>query len=561
MKMIQPFERLRRILRRIDGRGYKAYKEIAGTYRFGDFDVTIEHVQSDPFAPPSRIAAEIELKKLGLPDWSYSTKVARIATADYLLRRLHDRASKFSRKRGSGKSGIYSVLKPGQAVLPRSGCEIIGSKLKIRFGIGLPADGRKIKSEVALHMFFAELPQILSAVKAKDFPLDELKSFVDAVVDQNFIRNSLWKLGLVAFVADGAILPRRSGIDDRPMEKAVRFRSPNSMRITLKLPSGKTVSGIGIPQGVTLIVGGGFHGKSTLLEAIQFGVYDHIPGDGRELVVSLAETVKIRAEDGRYIDNVDISGFIRGLPSGYDTQSFGTEDASGSTSQAANIVEALEIGAKLLLIDEDTSATNFMLRDELMRELIRKEPIVPFIDRAKELFEKFGVSSIIVVGGAGDYLSIADTVILMEEYVPIDATHRAKSIAIKRKYEPRPPFPFKMPKPRKLQTRYLDPYRGKKIKVDAKSLTEITFGRYTIDMSAIEQLVEIGQARAIAKLILYMATKYSGLPLRDMVEKALNDIEMHGFDAIGRVGGGLALPRKFELAAAVNRLRCARFLK
>ncbi len=548
-------DRLKRLLRRIDGKGYGAYKELQGEYDFRWFKFAVRHVQSDPFAPPGRFEAAIPLEKLKFPPELTEGTTEKMALSDYLLRVLSSTAARFSKKRGSGNSGLFVFARPSQSILLRSGVEVREKELIVRFGVGLPADGRRIRSDVALTMLLRELPLIMESILSGKRKESELAEHVATAVDAEYLRGILKAEGLVAFIADGSMLPRVSGVDDRPMAGGVPFRSPPELRRKFRLPSGREVSGMGIPRGVTLIAGGGFHGKSTLLEAIQFGVYDHIPGDGREFAVTVPDAVKIRAEDGRYIDNVDISGFITDLPSGIDTRHFSTGDASGSTSQAANIVEAIEMGAHLLLIDEDTSATNFMIRDEAMRELIRKEPIVPFIDRAGELYRKFGISSIIVVGGAGDYLSIADTVILMEEYQPLCVTGRAHRIAAQYPYHPAPPFEFQAVEPRWVIPDSLNPYRGRKIKVDARSKHSIGFGRSEIDLSAVEQIAERDQTRAIARLMLHAVRHHHRLPLRRMCESAIDDVVRNGFGVLDRVDGFLALPRRFEIAAAFNRLR------
>ena len=552
-------ERLRRTLRRIDGRGYGAYRDIEGEFDFQWFKLVVRHVQSDPFAPPGRFEVHIPIERLKLPEWAVRGQTERIAASDFMLRLVAKKAERFSRKRGSGNSGLYAFARPGQKILRRSGLEIGRDAVILRFGVGLPADGRRIRAGTAITMLTKEVPEIVETLLPGNRDDGAMSGHVMTAVDADFVRGKLRGNGLVAFIADGSMLPRESGVDDRPMEGGRPFRSPDELRVEFQLPSGRTVSGMGIPEGVTLIAGGGFHGKSTLLEAIQFGVYNHIPGDGRELAVSLRDGVKIRAEDGRYIHNVDISGFITRLPSGIDTRHFSNADASGSTSQAANIVEAIEMGTHLLLIDEDTSATNFMIRDELMRELIRKEPIVPFIDRARELHRRYGISSIIVVGGAGDYLSIADTVILMEEYEPICATERAHRIASKRPYRPAPEFEFPGVSARQLIPDSVSPYRGRKIKVDARSKHHITFGRQDIDLSAVEQIAEREQARAIAKIMLHGMQSYPDLPLKEMCEAVFAEIERSGFAVLGRIDGFLAMPRKFEVAAALNRLRGMKF--
>ncbi|RMD94921.1 MAG: ATPase, partial [Calditrichaeota bacterium] len=331
------------------------------------------------------------------------------------------------------------------------------------------------------------------------------------------------------------------------------------------------ITGMGIPAGVTLIVGGGYHGKSTLLKALERGVYPHIPGDGREYVVTLPDAVKIRAEDGRRVEQVDISPFITNLPFGQNTKSFCTDDASGSTSQAANIMEALEAGARLLLVDEDTSATNFMVRDARMQALVHKqfEPITPFLDRVRQLYESLGVSTILVMGGCGDYLDVADTVIMMRNYLPVDITEEARKVAqslpTRRRQEVSSDFSLKVsriPLPESF-----DPSRGKRpIKIDAKALDLILFGTDPIDLRYVEQLVDISQTRAVGYAINLACKKFMDgrTPLPAILDALENYLNEHGLDVLDpfRRGeqhpGNFARPRRFEIAAAINRLRTLR---
>ena len=332
-----------------------------------------------------------------------------------------------------GTSGLVAVEAGGQEVLLRNSCVIDDRFLEIRFVVGLPAAGRSVLAREAIEIFFTEIP----AVAAESLFIDRVEGgafahHVDTVEDYHHLRSSLSDLGLAAFVADGSLLARNSGVDDRPITNGgIPFVSPPSLSVTVTLPHRGRITGMGIPRGVTLIVGGGFHGKSTLLSALERGVYPHVPGDGRELVAADPTAVRIRAEDGRYIQKVDISPFITNLPLGRDTANFCSENASGSTSQAASIIEALEAGSSLLLIDEDTSATNFMIRDERMQQLITKdkEPITPFVDKVGKLFIDHGVSTILVMGGSGDYFDVADTVIAMDTYLPQDVSDRAKEIS------------------------------------------------------------------------------------------------------------------------------------
>jgi predicted ABC-class ATPase len=322
---------------------------------------------------------------------------------------------------------------------------------------------------------------------------------------------------------------------------------------------------MGIPEGVTLIVGGGYHGKSTLLNALELGIYNHIPGDGRELVVTVPGTTKIRAADGRSIAKTDISPFIDNLPFAKDTRAFSTENASGSTSQAANIVEAVEAGAGVLLLDEDTSATNFMIRDRRMQQLVSKdkEPITPFIDRVRQLYEDKGVSTVLVMGGSGDYFSVADHVIQMTDYVPHDVTEQArriaKTFATGRLEEggrcfgeitPRMPLP-----------KSINPFKGRnRIKISAGGPREIIFGRTRIDFGDVEQVVDISQTRALGHAILYARKYMDGQrPLKQVIELVLKDLDRAGLDILTPyVTGDLARFRGIELAAVINRMRTLR---
>ena len=569
---MQGKEALLRTLRRIDGRGYKAYKDIEGTYDFGEFVLHIDHVQGDPFAAPSKIRVEVEQRQARFPPELFKNKERKVALEDYIARAFERAIRRHVKgRRGSGHSGLFDIDAGGQEILERSCVNISAQRLEVRFVMGLPAAGRTVLGGQAIEMFFDELPKVVrDSCFYRNLPADEVREHVTTSEDATFIRRRLRDLKLVAFVADGAILPRESGISQKPMPRseAIPFQSPPSLRVTIETPNHGPITGMGIPEGVTLIVGGGYHGKSTLLRAIERGVYNHIPGDGREFVITIEEAVKIRAEDGRRVERVDISPFIHNLPRGRDTESFSTDDASGSTSQAANIIEALEVGAKLLLIDEDTSATNFMIRDARMQRLVakEKEPITPFIDRVRQLYEELGVSTILVMGGSGDYFDVADTVIMMDNYVPRDVTEEAKRIAremttgrVKEAVDSIKAIRKRCPQPGSIE-----PHRGEKLKLDAKGLHTIVIGRSVIDLSLVEQLVDESQTRAIAYAIYHALRRYmdGGTTLAEIVERIERDIDQFGLDVLAPYRGmrphDFARPRKFEIAAALNRLRTLR---
>jgi predicted ABC-class ATPase len=565
---MKSLEQLQDALRALDGKGYKAYKSIQGRYAAEGLSLHIDHVQGDPYADPSRFRALVPPEEAGFPEWAIRNPPRRSGAADFLNRRLHAAFRATARSLGSGKSGDLRVLGPGQEVLERTSLAIdADGRVEARFRVGLPARGRRIKGKAAAELVRAAVDALGSALFFDALDESALLRHVETVEDATHLRAQLRPNGLVAFVADDARLPRRSGIDDRPMEGAgvVPFRSPETLRVRLDTPNSGEVEGMGIPEGVTLIVGGGYHGKSTLLRAIERGIYEHVPGDGRERVVTVAEAVKIRAEDGRRVEGTDISNFIGRLPGGEDTSRFRTENASGSTSQAAAIVEALEVGATALLLDEDTSATNFMIRDARMQRLIAREhePITPFIDRARQLSDDLGISTVIVVGGSGDYFDVADTIIAMREYVPGEVTEQARGVA-----EGLPTHraaeggEWRTIRERRPDPGSIDPRRGKRaVSIKVRSRDRVAFGTGTVDLGAVEQIVEEAQTRALAH-----AAVWAGREVLDG-DLTMGEAMARIMEAISREGPGLVHPhrlgelagfRRFELAAFLNRLRTFR---
>ncbi len=554
------------MLRRIDGRGYKAYKDIRDTYDFGIFTLIVDHVQGDPYAAPSRVRVRVPQENARFPEDTCHNRSREIALRDFLTRRFFEAARKFCRgNRGIGKSGEIAIDRPGQEILERTSAFVTKGYVEARFVMGLPAVGRKIAGRDAAAMFFEELPRIVdAALLFKNVSATSLYEHIKTAEDADFLRDSLKDLGLVAFVADGTVLPRASGVDQRPLSRGtvVPFESPQSLRCEIELPNRGSITGMGVPCGVTLIVGGGYHGKSTLLRALELGIYNHIPGDGREYVVTSPAAVKIRAEDNRRIEKVDISSFIVNLPFGQDTGAFSTDDASGSTSQAANIMESLEMGASVLLIDEDTSATNFMIRDRRMQELVSKdkEPITPFIDKIQQMYRDRGVSSILALGGSGDYFDVADQVICMVEYRPHDFTERARTIA--RTYRTERTAEggdsFGNIGERIPLAGSFDPRRGKRdVKISSRGLQSIEFGTHAIDLGAVEQLVDTSKTRAMGDAIHYATTYMDGKrTVKEIVDAVLQAIEAESLDVLGPwPAGDYAAFRGLELAAAINRLR------
>ncbi|WP_163582524.1 ABC-ATPase domain-containing protein [Gracilibacillus saliphilus] len=563
-------KKLQQLLQNIDGKGYKAYKSIQGSYSFHRYEVCVDYVQGDPFASPSKIRIVIPDVYRPIKDEWKQYKQRNIYVADHIARSVAKAIKKESNQpKGSGKSGLIHIDQPGQEILERTAVQIKKDKTIICLSVGLPANGRRINGKEAEKLFFSILPSILknSIFSIKD---DELAKSVQLADQHIAIREKMKENNWIAFVADGAILPRESGVSNRPLRKAVPFESPQENRVEIKLPHREeALTGMAIRKGISLIVGGGYHGKSTLLQALERGVYHHIRGDGREYVLTDPDAVKIRAEDGRQVTSVNISAFINDLPHGQTTTKFTTENASGSTSQATNVVEAIEAGATTLLIDEDTSATNFMIRDARMQALVHqdKEPITPFIDKIKQLRDDLDVSTILVMGGSGDYFDVADQVIMMDQYKPFNVTEKAREI-VENQPVSRQPVTEKLVRDMN-QRIFLPPslnlQKGKKKKVQAKGLYTVMMGASTIQLEDVEQLVDASQTRAIAELLRYMEAK-GVLEQGKSLTALLNDIE-HVMDQEGLQAfapfpnqhpGDLARPRRFEIAACLNRMRTAK---
>lgn len=556
---------LRELLTRIDHKGYPAYKDTRGSYQFEGYVLSIDHVQGDPFAAPSKVSIHVPEKTAGFPSDLYEEKHKRIALQDYLLRKFARESETFNFKaKGSGKSGLMSVSRCGQEILERTACELKqDGTLIIRMEIGFPANGRTINSRELIKILFEFLPGcVKKSLYYSSLNKKDVQKNAELAEDQQFIREQLPKLGLAAFVANGSILPRESGISNRPMKQAIAFQSPKSMELSLELPNYGKITGMGIRQGITLIVGGGYHGKSTLLKALELGVYNHISGDGREYVITNHTAVKIRAEDGRSIKQSDISMFINNLPNGKDTVHFCTQDASGSTSQAANVIEAMEAGTSLMLIDEDTSATNFMIRDELMQRVVNRdsEPITPFIDRVQELFTQYHISTILVAGSSGSYFHKADCILQMDHYLPKDITEFAKQEAAAF------PIPNDLVKPctapsfHRIVKSDFNFKKNDRIKLKTQGRDSVLINKETIDLRYVEQLADSEQLSSLGILVKYAQLHiFDGKKtLSDAVEELCRMLDKKGLPAVcegSYVPCGYAVPRKQEIFACLNRYR------
>ncbi|MDE7298115.1 MAG: ABC-ATPase domain-containing protein [Lachnospiraceae bacterium] len=563
---------LDRMLESIHRRSYPAYKDLRGEYQFPGYVLGIDHVQGDPFAAPSRVSVRVAKAQAGFAPEMYEKEFKRIALSDFLLRKFGAALNAYTfQAKGSGKSGLIGVSRCGQEVLARTACELSDGNLIVRMEIGFPANGRTINSPELRKILFDYLPEaVKKSLYYKNLRADEVRAVLDLAEDQQAVREALHERKMAAFVANGSVLPRQSGVSQKPMKNAVPFVSPASMEMELVLPHRGAVRGMGIPVGITLIVGGGYHGKSTLLAALEQGVYNHIAGDGRELVITENTAVKIRAEDGRAITHVNISPFISDLPNRKDTVDFSTEDASGSTSQAANVVEALRAGAQTLLIDEDTCATNFMVRDELMQEVVSpdSEPITPFILQARALYEKYGISVILVAGSSGAYFGIADRVLQMDNYKALDITQRVRECLEKRAGDSGAERPsgrvsvdviFDRSAKRLVRVGHIDK-KYDEIKIKQHGRDSFSIGKDTVELGDVEQLLDSEQTTALAYCLKALAEQLEGRPqdIEQLVERLWQQLKSRGLASLfsgSYVPVSMAWVRRQEIYACVNRYR------
>ena len=547
-------------LRHADGRPYGFYKKVAGAWDYGDFTLAIDHVQADPFAPPTALRAYATPQAMGLPEEALASPDARLAAADFLARAFDEAI----RARGARD---VSIARAGALILQRSYASVLPDRVEVRFQAKLPARGRTILGKSAARLFDVDVPNVV--MDCFDFVSHDpdttrkrsrLLAHIASYEDHRALQEQLEANGWVTFVADDSLLARRSGVSEAPLtgDGVVAFRSPDSLRVSVSLPHAGDVSGMAIPWGLTLIVGGGYHGKSTLLEAIARGVYAHVPGDGRELVATDPSATKVRAADGRAVTGVDISAFISHLPGSIDTTNFSTENASGSTSQAASIIESLQLGARSLLIDEDTSATNLLIRDTRMRDLVAadKEPITPLVDRVSSLTGA-GTSLIMVVGGSGAFLDAADRVLMMDNYRCLDVTERAKQVAADLP-RPRTDAPASWDSAPRVP---LAKARVDRPRTKATGTHALTVDRQVVDISDVEAVLDPGQAEAIAWCVRGVLEEMAGKQdLVELMAKLGRRLASEGLDAVCKFGARpypafLARPRLIDVGAAINRYR------
>jgi len=558
---------------RIDGKPYASYGQLQGiSFQRSDYDLRFEHIQASPGAYPASVCSvRMTQMNLGLDPSDVSNKNRAIAVKDYILRVFNDGVEQNTRpNRGSHGSGSYQPIDLPPQILERNIVQFDNEGVQFYFRISLPGSrDNRVLGKQACDMVMLELPRVIDFIKhSLTNQKKRLLKHCDSTEDMLLLQAKLKDHGLVAFIADGSILPRESGISEAPLKHgAVPFFAPEDLAVRVDLPHAGTLRGLGIRCGVTALIGGGFHGKSTLLDSLVKSVYPHVPGDGREGVATDPSAVCICAEDGRSVNGVDISGFIPNVPGGADTRRFVTVNASGSTSEAAAIIEAVLSESRLLLIDEDSSASNFLNRDRIMRRLIPEETIIPLFDRVRDLYENHGVSTLIVTGGSSGYIGAADHVIAMRDYLPVCMTTQARELKMPAPSRPRDPLVIRderMLLPDNFNPSYRAERIGKTIPVRIKPLRRyekiLEYGESTLDLTKLAGLVDSDQILAVGHALLLARNRFGHAHMSpSKLSLTINDLmDDDGLDSLNKYTNTklfLARPRLQDLSGAINRIR------
>lgn len=563
-------------IRTLNGKNYGLYKSLAEKpWDFGDFVLEFLHIQGDPYAPASRVMIRAKLQILGYATEWGGTFERRLALSDFLHRKL----SRLVKERYPDKDAAIVFDTAGPEMLVRNSLWIDNGELRACLQVKLPGDGRKIQAELAAEILTMVLPDLVSAGLYYDRS-DEgaLQEHYRVLAERKEILSQLDACGLCAFVPDGAVLPRASGLSEIPLEKAIPFVAPEEMAVTLNVCE-REIRGMGIPKGISVITGGAFHGKSTLLQALTRSVYPHIPGDGREGIVIDETALRIGVEDGRSVRCTDLSMFVRDLPGGVSTKNFNTLSASGSTSEAANLLEAMEAGSQTFLIDEDSSAVNFLIRDVRVRKLLGddREPLIPLTDRIKELAAA-GFSFILVAGACGDYLDLADNIIVMANYkaecaklTPAPSTSSWRGEAPTGSTEP-----AEVTKPRAFAT-YMQPLQKsvrptsaveRQVKVKLAGDTLLQIGFLVSDTSRLNTLVDKQQRFGAGFILLNLlqnaasntdadsSNNTAAKSVAGVAQKLCENIKNVGFRNLPQgMSREMSLPRPVDIACVAFRLR------
>ncbi len=553
----------------IEGKDSSEYARLVGDFDFSRFVLKISQVPAESSTSPALFIVRVPQIIAGFPPHYFDTPVRRTALEDFLTRKVADQIDTLAQYNEEGISRRHlSVAMPGQKILPRTSMLVTEEYVEARIYVMLPQRDGRVDGERVRDIFFEELASVVNASLVYcNLDERELTAFVNSMEDADQIRQTLSMRGLLGFVADGSMLARMGNTDFPDYEAVTPLRVDSDIQVEMEVPNGGTIKGLGIPAGLTLILGDSYSGRIDLMKALAAGIYNHIPGDGRELAVTVPDAVSVAAEPGRSVQKVDVSLFIKEMEAGSQPAEFSTAEAEPSASQAAGVMEALEIGARAFLFDESTSAAAFLTRDTRLSSLMpeAERRIAPLAQRARHMVDDLGVS-IVVAGAASvaEFIPVADTILRIDEYAVYDVTQAAKALdpaQFQIEEDPNPPD-FAQERNRWVVPSSIDSSKGTDDQhIVAESIELLRFGRGLINLQNITQMADKHQTATIGLILYYARLRYmdESRPLREVMDLIDRDLGTEGLEVLSRdLRGDLARPRRYEIAAALNRLSSLR---
>ena len=560
------------LLTELDGQPYTEYQQLVGDFDFARYVIKCSAVDfdvEDAIEPVFTVRVPQTIAEL--PEYLFDSPVRRTAMEDLLLRRMAGNIDRIANYDHNGVARRHiRISEPNQKILPRNALLLTKEYIEVRFVITMPiqhiiVDGEpmvSIDGAMAQQIFFEDLPEIIgNSLLYCNIDIAAADEHVNNMEDADRLRQHLGASGSVCFVADGALVTRIDGQDAPDYERLSPVEIDETLVEEVEVPHGGAIRGLAIPNGLTLILGESNSGRVDIMDAIAQGIYNHVPGDGREHVVTVADAVNIRSEVGRSIQQVDISPFASSLADGGNPAAYSAKSAGSFTSQAASTVEALEAGARVLLFDEHSSSSTFLSSDTRVSSLLGESSRNTMAARARQMVDELGIS-MIVAGSSliAEFIPIADKVLKVENFCVSDITEQAKALDI----VPSTPadgsvnLSSMLSRSRWAMPSSIDPSIGREdLVIETEDADFLQFGRSIVDLDAIRQIADADQARAIGFVLYYAKLRYmdEGYPLREILDLVDRDLSNEGLNTLVRdVRGDLARPRRYEVAAALNRL-------
>ena len=557
-------------IEQVNLKGHGDLQQLLGDYDFSRYVLKILRIEEPVETQLSMLIVRVPQLIAGFPQDLIQTPVGRTALEDLIARKVADEIEKTASydTAGISRRRLY-FTRPGQKILPRSSLVVTEEYVEARIYFRPPMQDDKIMGSDLKELFFGMLPRIAnSALIYCNLHEGEAERCVNSMSDADHIRRLLPTRGWVSFVAEQSHLCRVNHGDTPDMHRTQTLRVDDALAKSLDLPKAGAVRGFGVPSGLTVILGDAYSGRVELMRAMSAGIYNHVRGDGREQVITVPDAVYLKAEAGRSVRRVDLSAFLRDAGD-ENSPVFSSPNADVFASEAAATVEALEAGARALLFDESDSSPEFLARDPRLAGLTppAEQRITPLSAIARRMVDQLGVS--VVVAGTvtvTDFIPVADTVLRIANFKVYDVTKEAKKLVTA---VPAPSAPINVAsmveRSRSIVPSSIDPSAGRSdFLIEADDIHSLRFGREKIDLSSVEQLADVDQTRTIGRILYYAKTRYMEevRPIREILDAIDHDLSSEGLETLTRtLQGDLARPRRYEIAAALNRLPSLRIAR